>query len=476
MIFKTTVILITICLMNISNGLLNAQPDNYINSLNRYSFDLYHESIIGNENLLLSPLSTYYALLMAYEGSENKTKQEFEKVLYIDRTGAYNYDPILDNAGQSDSGSYFTVSNSIWVDKSAKIDEEYKNRVGRKYLSDLKQTDFTNSEYAVSVINGWVSEKTNRRINEIVSLANISSDTKMLISNATYFKGEWLNKFEKQKTVSALFFSGVENQYRVDLMNVTENIQYYENDDYQFISKPYKDSNFSFCIILPKELFGIEEIEKNMNTIFFNEIIDSAFSAKTSLFIPKLKLESSLMLADALIDAGLKTAFTSDADFSGISNETPLILSQILHKAWLELDEEKTEAAAATAVVRITGLPNCKVFKADHPFLFFVMDNQSNAIIFMGRYMKPANGEKIEKESMVENLESRMLEKYSIGNEYKEPLYVVNNKILTPDEFATINPNDIESITVIKDKEEISKYATGDYHIAFLITLKKTNR
>jgi len=299
----------------------------------------------------------------------------------------------------------------------------------------------------------------------------------MLISNVVYFKGEWLNKFEKQKTITAPFFTNNENQYKVDFMNMIENLQYFENDEYQFISKPYKESNLSFCIILPKKLFGIEEIEKKMNIDFLKEIIDSSYSAKTSLFIPKLKLESSYEMEDELNFLGLKTAFTSEADFSGITKEEPLMLSKVLHKTWIELDEEKTEAAAATAaVVRITGLPSYKVFNADHPFTFFVIDNSSSAIIFMGRYIKPTHAEKIERESLKSNLENRMQENFSVGNEYKEILYMVDKKILTRAEFEAINPEDIESISVIKNKKEISKYSAGNYDGALIITLKKRKK
>jgi len=474
--FKTITILFIICLMNINIGSLNAQTNDYSNSLNSYSFDLYRETKIGNENLLLSPLSTYYALLMAYEGSKNKTKQEFEKVLYLGDRGSTKNNLIHDLLVKSASHSFYSVSNAIWLDKSVRAEEKYKKSLEQEYYSDFKQTDFTNVESAVSAINNWVSEKTNRKINEIVDLGSINPDTKMLISNAVYFKGEWLNKFEKKKTISAPFFTSVENQYKVDFMNMTENLQYYENDEYQFISKPYKSSDISFCVILPKKLFGIEEIEKKLNTDFFKVILDSAYTAKTMLSIPKLKLESSYNLEDALKNGGLKTAFTSEADFSGITKGTPLMLSQVLHKTWIELDEEKTEAAAVTVAIGIRGnsqRPSYVVFNADHPFVFFIMDNRSNEIIFMGRYIIPTSGEKIEKEILTKNLENRMQEKFSIGNGYRGPLYVVDKKVITEAEFKAINPKDIESMEILKKKEEISKYSTGKYDGALIITLKK---
>jgi serpin B len=353
---KTNPVLIIFCLMILNIGQLFAQTNNKSNALNSYSFDLFRETKIENENLFLSPLSTYYALLMAYEGSKNTTKQEFEKVLYLKRPGSLKNDFLQHLAGKPDNSSDLNVSNAIWIDKSIQVEERYRKAVVRNYFSDIKQTEFTNTQLAVSEINRWVSEITKQKITEIVSAANINPNTKLVISNAVYFKGEWQNKFDKQKTVSAPFFSSAENQYKIDFMNKVERLQYYENEEYQFISKPYKNADLSFCIILPKKLFGIEEIEDKMNSDFFNKILDSTYSKEISLTIPKLKLEASYELSDALKKAGLKTAFTSDAEFSGITKETPLMLDQVLHKTWIELDEEKTEAAAATAIViRITG-------------------------------------------------------------------------------------------------------------------------
>ncbi|MGI4804907.1 MAG: serpin family protein [Janthinobacterium lividum] len=468
---KSIVILFIIFLMIINTAQLKAQNNENSNSLNKYSFDLYRETKAENENLFLSPLSTYYALLVAYKGSKNKTKQEFEKVLYLKSSGSLINDYLYNLASKSDSCSGFKVSNAIWVDKSLQIEEGYKKTVTSKYFSDFMQTEFAHTELAVSAINRWVSEKTNQRINEIVSTANINSDTKILISNAVYFKGEWLNKFEKQRTISAPFFTNAENQYKVDFMNMTESLPYYENDDYQVISKPYRNSDLSFCIILPKKLFGIEEIEKKMNNDFFKKILDSTNSTETALSIPKLKLESSYMLKDALINAGLESAFTDKADFTGITKEQPLWLGQVVHKTWIELDEEKTEAAAATTTVMIKGLPSYKVFKADHPFVFFIIDKNTKAILFMGRYVKPSNGETIEKESLIRNLEKRKNEKFAIGSTNKI-LYLVDKKNISQAEFGRIKPGDIESIEVVKN-EDISKYSSGNYNGVIVITLKK---
>ncbi len=465
--------LFIICMIfNIGN--LNAQTIDGSYSLNSYSFDLFHETKVEKENLLLSPFGTYYALLMAYEGSKNKTKQEFEKVLYLNNSGSLDNNYFQNFANKSDSCPGFKVSNAIWLDKNYVVEGEYSKSVSDKYRSDFEQTEFADTKTAVSDINGWVSEKTNRKINEIISDADIDADTKLVISNAVYFKGEWLLKFNNQETISAPFFTSIENQYKVDFMNITESLRYFENDEYQFISKPYRNSDLSFGIILPKTLFGLEEIEKKLNNEFYNELLDSEYYIKTALSIPKLKLESSLELSDALKSEGLKTAFTSEADFSGITKEAPVQLTKVLHKTWIELDEDKTEAAVATATgLRITGLPSYKVFKADHPFVFFVFDNQSRAILFIGRFVKPANGEEIEKENLTHNLEYRKQEKFAAGNVGNGVLIVLDNKIVSQAEFQTINPDDIESMNVYNDGKEVSKYSSKNYDGVIVVTLKK---
>ncbi len=464
--------------MVLNIGQLNAQTNDFTNSLNSYSFDLYRETKIEKENLFLSPLSTYYALLVAYEGSRNKTKQEFEKVLYLQDSGPLKNDYLQNIISKSDNNAGLKISNAIWLDKSLQTESRFRKSVTNKYFSDFKQTEFANTQLAVSDINQWVSEKTNKGINNIVSTSKINADTRMLISNVVYFKGEWLNTFKKRNTHSDIFFASIEDQYKIDFMENMEILQYFENEEYQFISKPYKNSGLSFCIILPKKLFGMEEIEKKMNNDFLMKIMKNSYDTKTKLFIPKIKLEANYELSNVLKNAGLNTAFTKEADFSGITKETPLMLAQILHKTWIELDEEKTEAAAATATTVMIGsatLAAFKVFKADHPFVFFVIDNTTRTILFMGRYVEPLNGEKIieDKESLALKVESRKQEKITIGNVIKEILIVVNKKIITQAEFDTINPHEIESMEVVKNKEEIRKYSPGDYDSALIITLKK---
>lgn len=474
------IILFIICLLHYNSSILNAQTTNYSQSINSYSFDLYRNTKSDSGNILLSPLSTYAALLMVYEGSKNKTKQEFEKVLYLgDRN--YKKNQFLLNYGtKSDNGSFLRVSNALWMDKTIKIEGTYKKSLSQKYSSNFEQIDFSNVNLSVSKINEWVSEKTNQTIKEIVKSSDIVPYTKVMISNAVYFKAEWLNKFDRQKTMAAPFFTNDSSQYKIDFMNIKEHNQYYENDDYQFISKSYNGSDFSFCMILPKKLFSLEAIEKKMNADLLKEMTDSSYAANTVLTMPKFKMEYICDLREVLEKMGMQTAFNEAADFSGITKDTSLMLDKVLNKTLIEFDEEITVAAAATVIgIRITGGPPAyKVFKADHPFVFFIMDNRTNTILFLGRYLRPTGGSKIESASMSKNLDNRTKEEFSIGNGFADavPLYIVDGKVISVEQLNEINPSDIETIDVIKDKNEIRKYTTKNYNGAVVITLKKRKR
>jgi serpin B len=225
-------------------------------------------------------------------------------------------------------------------------------------------------------------------------------------------------------------------------------------------------------------LFDIEVIEKKLSNDFLNSVLDSTYFINTSVTIPKLKLEFETELSEALKKAGLKSAFTTNADFSGITKEIPLKLEQVVHKTWIELDEEKTEAAAATAapvMIGSAGIASFKIFNADHPFIFFIIDNSTRAIIFMGRYVEPAQGQKIEvsRESLAVNLVNRKGENFDSGKPGMGILYVVNEQIISSDEFKLINPTNIESVHVIKKREDINKYSAENYDGVIVVKTKK---
>ncbi|MGY3053870.1 serpin B [Pedobacter sp. UYEF25] len=472
--FKTFVVLFSYFVF-FNVGPLSAQTTDS-NGLNSYSLELYRQAKINHKNIVLSPLSTYAVLMMAYEGAKNDTKAAFEKVLHLKNADTNKRVYLQQFLAKTDSGGTVKIYNAIWLDKKMHVKDAYVKTISDKYSSDFKQVNFANPASAVSSINGWVDERTHKKISEIITADDLNPSTKMLLLNAVYFKGQWLNKFDKKQTVSSPFFSDVENQYKVDFMKMTESVRYFENGQFQFMSKSYQDSDLSFCIMLPKALFGLEAIEQKLDADFLSGVLDSSNKTSVSLSFPKIKLSSSLELSGVLEKAGLASAFTSEADFYGMT-ETPLMLGKVFHKAVIELDEEKTEAATSTAAsTLLSGLPSYKIFNADHPFLFFVIDNKSKSILFMGRFVKPDAAERIGKEDLIANLTNRKLAKFSMGHVLKPVLFVLDNSIISEAEFKNLSPNDIEAIHVYKDKNEIAKYSPKDYDGLVIITLKKSKK
>ncbi|SEQ79231.1 serpin B [Hyunsoonleella jejuensis] len=475
--YKPIVILVIIFLIITYMGPLHAQNSDTYNSLNQYAFDLYGELKEENENLLLSPLSTYYALLMAYEGANNTTRQEFENVLYIENS-QYIPSKLLNTQKQlSDSLYGLKVANALWSDIGFQVDTTYRNSVLHKYGSDVHQIEFKNTGLAVSKINEWVAKNTNNRIQNILNLSDLNVDSKLVISNAVYFKGEWLKAFKKSATHKNVFFTDSINQYRTDFMNKTEKLMYFENEAFQFVAKPYKQSNLSFGIILPKDFFGLEAVESQLNDKLFIELLEDADTLNVRLSMPKIKLESQLKLKPVLKKLGLETMFNQEADFSGINRNDSLHFSQFIHKTQIDLNEEYTEAAAATvAVAYIRGIPKRKDVVADHPFMFFIFDNYTRSILFIGRFTKPQNGELVEEDEFSTDLVQRIINEIKPNKRtswsYTQPLTViVDGKDLIAVDLNDIDFDDVEDIK--NYKVDAIQLASKGYEGLIAITLKK---
>jgi serpin B len=469
----------TVIFLTITNtGLLHPQHIEGSKSLNQYAFDLYNQSKVENENLLLSPLSTYYALLMAYEGASNKTKQEFENVLYIENSEYIPNKVLNTQKQQSDSLYGLKVANALWLGKAFHVDTTYRNSVYHKYGSEVHQIEFKNTVLAVSKINEWVTKNTNNRIQNIVNLPDLNTNTKLVISNAVYFKGEWLKAFKKSATHKNVFFTDSINQYRTDFMNKTEKLMYFENEAFQFVAKPYKQSNLSFGMILPKDFFGLEAVESQLNDKLFIELLEDADTTNVRLSMPKIKLKSKLKLKSVLQKLGLETMFNQEADFSRINRNDSLHFSQVIHQTHLDLNEEYTEVAAATvAITSIRGIPKRKDIVADHPFMFFIFDNHTRSILFIGRFTKPQNGERVEEDEFSTDLVQRVINEikpnkrtgWSYGT---QPLTViVDGKDLIAVDLNDIDFDDVEDIKSYK--VEAIQLASKGYEGLIVITLKK---
>ena len=386
----------TLILIIFITSLLNAQNNNLTQSLNDFSFDLYGQIKSDKGNLFLSPLSIFYASLIAYEGAKGDTKKEFESVLHIDNpTLLSNFTDFSKNLiTWRDSSNYLNISNAIWIQKDFDINVTYQDKIANRYSSDLKTVDFAKKNVAANEINNWVSNKTNGLIKDIISSNEINDFTRIIISNAIYFIGKWADEFNKSLTKPDDFYSINRDKVVIDFMNKTEYLRYYENKDFQFIVKPYKGNDKSFCIILPEKRYALIEFENKFTDSLLDTILNNLDYLEIKLSIPKFKLETNYSLVEPLNKLGLVLAFTPKADFSCITTDEPLMINRVNHKAYIEIDEEKTEATAATIIGMINSsaggpMPKPKIFKADHPFTFMIIDNKTKGIIFIGRYVQP---------------------------------------------------------------------------------------
>ena len=255
----------------------------------------------------------------------------------------------------------------------------------------MKPTDFSAPQNATEIINKWVEDHTENMITELIGPGIITPTTRMILTNAVYFKGDWQFPFEKTATKDAVFNIDRGKSKTVPMMNRTETFRYTENDRLQALELPYGDGKLSMLILLPKEMNDFLTLENSINYKNINMAISKLHEKKVRVSIPKFKISSGLNLSETLIKMGMKDAFTMDADFSGMDGTKTLYLTAVLHKAYVDVNEEGTEAAAASAAVvgvkSSGGVP--PYFNANHPFLFFIKENTNQNILFMGRIVDP---------------------------------------------------------------------------------------
>lgn len=248
-----------------------------------------------------------------------------------------------------------------------------------------------NREKARNEINKWVEDRTNQKIKELIQKGDLTSLTRLVLVNAIYFKGKWKYTFNKKETKEIPFFVDEKRTSKVPMMHQVNDFNYYEDKDLQAIELPYSGDELSMIVILPKER-TLSKLEKNLNYTLLDKISTNMAKEKIEVYFPKFKIEKRYILNEPLIKLGMSDAFDDMlADFSGMTGSRDLYISKVIHQSFIEVNEEGTEAAAATAVI-MSGKSislGPKIFKADHPFLFFIIHKPTNTILFMGRFIEP---------------------------------------------------------------------------------------
>ncbi len=366
-----------------------------------FAWNLFQVLKEKNGNIFYSPYSISEALAMTYAGANGVTAQQMEDALQFllsqDKLHpAFNaLDLLLAQRGEGaqgkdDEGFRLNVVNAIWGQKDYKFINTFLDVLAQNYGAGLRIVDFKNKpEDARKIINQWVADQTENRIKDLIPQGAIDTLTRMVLTNAIYFNAAWLNQFEKDRTDPATFNSLDGSTTTVQMMHQTEDFNYTEGDNYQAIELPYSGNELSMVILLPKE-GSFNEFQDSLNAEQVNGIINNLQQANVILSMPKFEFDSSFSLKNTLTEMGISDAFNPDkADFSGMDGNKDLYISDVIHKAFVSVDENGTEAAAATAViVSTTSMPAKQAtMNIDRPFIFFIRDIQTGAILFIGQVL-----------------------------------------------------------------------------------------
>jgi len=368
-----------------------------------FALDLYQALREQGENIFYSPYSISIALAMTYAGARGETEAQMAETLHFllsqDRLHpAFNaLDLELSKLGENvaeEEGDPFrlNIANSIWGQQDFEFLSEFLDTLALNYGAGLRLVDFIEAtEEARQAINQWVEDQTEDKIKDLIPQGVLDSMTRLVLANAIYFNAGWMNPFEEGNTQDSSFYLVDGSQVTVPFMSQEENFRYAEGDGYQAVELPYVGGETSMVIFLPAR-GELDAFEAGLNNAKVDEILGNLEMQNVRLKMPKFEYESSFGLKETLSAMGMRDAF-ENADFSGINGKKDLFISEILHKAFVSVDEEGTEAAAATAVIiSLTAMPEAPVeMTLDHPFIFMIRDNVSGTILFMGRVMNPVN-------------------------------------------------------------------------------------
>ncbi len=368
-----------------------------------FAFDLYQELRETDGNLFYSPYSISLALAMTYAGARGETEQQMADTLHFILSQnrlhpAFNgLDIELASRGEGakdkdGEGFRLNIVNAIWGQKDYEFLSGFLDLLAENYGAGLRILDFISApEESRVTINNWVSDQTEGRIEDLIPKGLINTLTRLVLTNAIYFNAAWQYPFEEDATYGAPFHLLDGDEVTVPMMRQTESFGYAEGDGYQAIELPYDGSELSMVILLP-EAGKFEAFEGLLNVQLVEEIVGKIESRQVALMMPKFEFESDFSLKEILAALGMPVAFSGGADFSGMTGNLDLFIANVVHKAFVSVDEAGTEAAAATAVVvKLTAAPETPVeVTIDHPFIFLIQDIETGTILFVGRVVNPS--------------------------------------------------------------------------------------
>ncbi|MCL0053158.1 serpin family protein [Dehalococcoidales bacterium] len=369
---------------------------------NAFAFDLYQALREADGNLFYSPYSISLALAMTYAGARGETEQQMADTLHFilpqDRLhpAFSSLDTELARRGEGAKGKdgegfQLNIVNAIWGQKGYQFLPTFLDLLAENYGAGLRILDFVNApEESRITINNWVSDQTEGRIKDLIPPGLIDAFTRLVLTNAIYFNAAWQYPFNENMTEDGLFYLLDGGEVTVPMMKQAKMFGYAEGDGYQAVELPYDGGELSMVLLLP-EAGHFESFEGSLDTQQVSAILERLEHRQVALTMPKFEFESSFSLKETLAGMGMPIAFTAGADFSGMTGNRELFIRDVVHKAFVSVDEAGTEAAAATAVVMPVSLPVYPLeVTVDRPFIFLIRDIETGAILFVGRVVDPS--------------------------------------------------------------------------------------
>ncbi len=345
-----------------------------------------------NHNIFISPSSIALALSMVYNGAGSETKSAMQKTLQFQNLDIDTINQeslgLINSLKNPDPKVTLSIANSVWAKDGVNFNQEFRDLVAGYFKAEISNLDFTNPD-AATTINSWVSKNTQDKIKSIVP-SPIPRGMKMILINAVYFKGSWTQAFDQKKTEDRDFVRIADTPLKVPFMRQHEDMRYLETRDFQSVSLPYgENKRLSMYVFLPKDL---DTFVQSLDTYKWNDWMSQYKEEDVTLLLPRFKMEYEKGLVPLLTQLGMEVAFQDNADFTGISND--LKLSSVIHKTFVEVNEEGTEAAAVTAIAVVATEafnPSKKIFymEVNRPFFVAIRDNQTQEILFMGTIQQP---------------------------------------------------------------------------------------
>lgn len=366
-----------------------------VDANNQFALELYAELCKTEEgNIFYSPNSISAALAMTYEGAKGRTADEIKTVFHFPEISILrqNFAKIYNEINESAEDFELRMGNALWLQKDYPFLTDYISRIEKYYGGKATNVDFVNeTEESRQTINNFIEEQTNSKIKDLIPKGVLDSMTRLVLTNAIYFKGKWVWEFDPKDTTEMDFNTTPTNVVKIPMMYMKPEkakFNYADTGDLQVLELPYKGEKISMLILLPKEnLESIEPITLEKLNGWESQMEETTLDG---IYLPKFAFDTKYFMKDALSEMGMPTLFGANADLSNMDGTRELYVEEVIHQAFVKVDEQGTEAAAATGVVgSLTSLLPKNIFRADHPFIFIIQQNDTGNILFFGRVNNP---------------------------------------------------------------------------------------